>query len=452
MHIIDTPRRLARLAVLTSALALATCTTALPEKALYADQADVLGATDTAITDAAETAGDVPIGVGSCKQDSDCKGVLGQVGPCATAICTTHGKCLAQALAEGSMCAAGTACAASGNHGALLQRFSANGSLKWTRKPLGGKQHGELTDVIELDNGELLMVGDWVDDLDKTEARKAWFVRTSAQGATLENVPYGEADMFDAFWAVRATADRAYNIGYTESFTPKTKGRDGWVAVTDMSGSVVKHITVGDERDDEFYGASMQGAETSPSFPVLGGFRTDKQEHRTGWLVAMSAVGNIAWQRHFSAPGSLYIYDLRPVPGRGGFMLAGSVADAAKNTDAWLARVDSMGFQRWTRSYGGAKYEHFQAGRVAANGDIVLVGATRSLGKGKADAWLVRVDQYGNEVCHADCVAPSSACADGKPCTNDGCGPATGKCKFAGTPDGVACDGGACAAQVCKPK
>ncbi|MEO0895392.1 MAG: caspase family protein [Bacteroidota bacterium] len=53
---------------------------------------------------------------------------------------------------------------------------------------------------------------------------------------------------------------------------------------------------------------------------------------------------------------------------------------------------------RFTRFYGGPYNEHAIKALHCQDGDIVVAGTTYSFGKGKSDVWVMKVDQFGEEL------------------------------------------------------
>jgi hypothetical protein len=82
----------------------------------------------------------------------------------------------------------------------------------------------------------------------------------------------------------------------------------------------------------------------------------------------------------------------------GGYLLAGQTASAgAGSSDAWLVKVDDDGEEEWNRTYGGTGYDVATA-LVETEAGYLLAGHTSSSGAGFWDAWLVKVDDSGEAV------------------------------------------------------
>jgi len=75
----------------------------------------------------------------------------------------------------------------------------------------------------------------------------------------------------------------------------------------------------------------------------------------------------------------------------GGYILTGMI-----DFDAFLTRVDQFGNQVWTRSFGQASWveEGWSVDQTADQGFILAI---HSLGSGNDDAWVIKTDSLGNE-------------------------------------------------------
>lgn len=80
----------------------------------------------------------------------------------------------------------------------------------------------------------------------------------------------------------------------------------------------------------------------------------------------------------------------------GGFVLTGETySSGAGSNDAFVLKIDVFGDTVWSKNYGGIGNEIGWSIREAANGDLLLAGETSSTGAGGQDAWLIRMDNNG---------------------------------------------------------
>jgi hypothetical protein len=81
----------------------------------------------------------------------------------------------------------------------------------------------------------------------------------------------------------------------------------------------------------------------------------------------------------------------------GGIVISGETySSGSGQNDAFLLKIDSFGDTIWSQTYGGLGEEIGWSVREASNGDLLLAAETSSIGAGKRDAWLLRLDNLGN--------------------------------------------------------
>jgi len=81
-----------------------------------------------------------------------------------------------------------------------------------------------------------------------------------------------------------------------------------------------------------------------------------------------------------------------------GYLLGGLTLSYGKgNGDAYLVRVDEDGNEMWERVYGGSEEDGIYDILKIENA-FILAGKTESFGHGGYDAWLLKVDEEGNEI------------------------------------------------------
>ncbi|MGZ3883290.1 MAG: T9SS type A sorting domain-containing protein [Bacteroidia bacterium] len=80
----------------------------------------------------------------------------------------------------------------------------------------------------------------------------------------------------------------------------------------------------------------------------------------------------------------------------GQYIVTGSTSSFGQgNTDVYLAKVDSMGWVRWEKAYGGFNNDIGRQVVQLADSGYVIAGYTNSQGNGGYDVYLVRTDKNG---------------------------------------------------------
>ncbi len=130
-----------------------------------------------------------------------------------------------------------------------------------------------------------------------------------------------------------------------------------------------------------------------------------------------------AWMGAYGGSGADWLVNAAP-DGRGGVFVAGyTFSFGAGGSDAWVARVDTMGRQSWELALGGAGADKIHAIVAKADGGCIAVGSTGSSGAGGLDGWVVSLaadgavqweqtwGSAGDEVFEAVAVVPGTALA-----------------------------------------
>jgi len=82
----------------------------------------------------------------------------------------------------------------------------------------------------------------------------------------------------------------------------------------------------------------------------------------------------------------------------GNYIVAGSTSSYGNNTDFFLISVDSMGFTKWQKNYGGQGNEVARSVIQLPDSGFAVLGYTSSFGAGGYDIWLVRTDKLGEKI------------------------------------------------------
>lgn len=213
-----------------------------------------------------------------------------------------------------------------------------------------------------------------------------------AQG-TFQKV-YGGAAM-DEGKSVRATADGGYIIaGTTTSYG--VGGRDILVIKTNALGDTSWTKTFGGAIDNE-YGFCVQ--QTSDEGYIVSGIASSFFDVAGDiYLIKLNSVGDTIWTRTYGGLGyeaGAFVEQTSD----GGFILAGQTpAFGAGGFDAYLLKLTASGAISWTKTFGGIGLETAAAVQQTSDGGYILAGQIETEGAGSGDFYLVKTDEFGEEV------------------------------------------------------
>jgi parallel beta-helix repeat protein len=174
---------------------------------------------------------------------------------------------------------------------------------------------------------------------------------------------------------------------------------DLWLAKTDVAGNLEWNRT---------YGGTGSDAANSVVQTVEGGYAIGSYTDSFGvgkfdfWLVKTDNAGNHQWNKTYGGTGNDYARSMIQTSDEG-YAITGETRSFGLNPepnvgagDFWLVKTDSMGNEKWSKTYGGTDYDSASSVRQTSDGGYIIAGSTGSFGAGAWDAWLVKTDASGN--------------------------------------------------------
>lgn len=131
---------------------------------------------------------------------------------------------------------------------------------------------------------------------------------------------------------------------------------------------------------------------------ILTGLTTDGAHGGEDvFLIKTNSKGEVLWKKTFGGPGNDNGWAVRQVAD-GGYIIAG-FTDSFGNgdMDIYLIRTDSKGEAIWSKTFGGEGDEYGWDVRITNDNEFIIAAQTNSIGEGEADAYLLKVDEDGNE-------------------------------------------------------
>ncbi|MEM6265690.1 MAG: caspase family protein [Bacteroidota bacterium] len=114
------------------------------------------------------------------------------------------------------------------------------------------------------------------------------------------------------------------------------------------------------------------------------------------WVMKVNRYGEEVWRQYLGGTGADWPGSLIETA-NGDLVVVGHVEEASGSANAWAARLTSNGNLVWQRSFGGKKFDEAKSVAEMVNGDLVLAGHSQSFGRGKKDAWMLRLGPNGEE-------------------------------------------------------
>jgi len=193
-------------------------------------------------------------------------------------------------------------------------------------------------------------------------------------------------------------------------------GNDIWVFKLSSKGVIEWERSYGGSGDDEgrtiartnFGGYVIAGRTTSSDGDVAGNTVFGPM-----WVIEIDSLGKLLWQRCYGGKSYTNANSIIATAD-GGFAVAGLACSTNGTTgyhrgsrgdeqDAWVLKLDSLGFMQWDHCYGGSNSDEGYSNIQTADGSYAVSGITGSsdgdaVGLHSAnafDAWMIRLDPLG---------------------------------------------------------
>jgi hypothetical protein len=235
-------------------------------------------------------------------------------------------------------------------------KIDANGNFKWYRY-FGGTQNDRVNDVVEANDGGIIMVG------------------------------YSESADFD--------------------ITNNKGGYDYWVIKLEQDGHLHWKESYGGSGIDQAFSI----AKTNNNSYLIAG-RSNSQDGQISknkgnfdaWVIHINDHGHLLWEKSFGTE----LFDTASMikkVSNGNFVIAGNTRGSLTATanrgenDYWLFEIDNMPNSsiNWQKSYGGQKIDIANDFVEVNQNEFVIVGESQSntidvnLNKGLNDLWIIKV-------------------------------------------------------------
>jgi uncharacterized delta-60 repeat protein len=294
-----------------------------------------------------------------------------------------------QATSDGGCIVAGdTGSFGAGGEDVWVLRLDQEGNIQWQRS-YGGTDDEVANSIQETSDGGYIVAGDtWSFGAGDDDF---WVLKLDQYGNIQWQRSYGGSDDDIAF-SIQETSGGGYIVaGITGSFG--AGGGDIWVLRLDQYGNIQWQKCYGGS-DDE-YALSIQES-SDGGYLVAGYTESFGAGAWDAWVLKLDQNGNVQWQRVYGG-SSLEVAFSMQATSDGGCVMAGATGSfGAGGGDVWVLRLDQNGNIQWQKCYGGTDFDAASCIQVTSDGGYIVAGGTESFGAGDGDAWVLRLDQYGN--------------------------------------------------------
>lgn len=196
----------------------------------------------------------------------------------------------------------------------------------------------------------------------------------------------------DILFSIIQTEDGGYAVsGYTRS---KGKGKaDSWIIKLDEWGNMVWDNTFGRSENDVAHSI----IQTKDGGYAVSGYTTFKKIGEADlYIIKLDEKGNKIWDKIFFELNWDCANSIIQTKDEGYVISGYTRSKGAGKADVWIIKLNNEGDMVWDKTFGGNDDDIAKSIIQAENGDYLIAGETLSKGAGKWDAWIIKLDDKGN--------------------------------------------------------
>jgi hypothetical protein len=260
---------------------------------------------------------------------------------------------------------------------------------EWNKR-FGGSYYDGAEDMIQTSDNNFIISG-YIHGYTQPMS-DGWLIKIDEHGHELWNKTYGDGNE-DILFSVIETEDGFVIGGYTSSYG--NGEADYWLIKTDYLGHELWNRTFGGNEYD--YGQKVLLAEDG-GYLLLGYTASFNIRHDPDiWVVKTDAYGHELWNKTYGGKETEHAYDI--IHTDGGYLISGITYSYTTNGgwDTWLIKIDEHGHELWNKTYGWSNFE-ISAYVLEIEDGYMVAGKTESTTCGFSDAYLIKIDKNGTEI------------------------------------------------------
>ena len=281
-------------------------------------------------------------------------------------------------------------------------------SITWD-KTFGGNGGDMGFSIIQTENGGYAVSGYTIPDREKrkdtwraklgyielTEDKRQdfWIIKLDENG-NIEWEKTFDKDENDVAYSIIQTKDGGYAIAGSTGF--KLWGEANcWVIKLDAKGNMEWENSFGGTGWDEIYSIVQN---KDGSFVTTGCVWSKGAGRGDIYVAKLNKNGDLLWDKIFGGSENDEAHSVIQTDD-GGYAVAGfTVLEDTGDRDIWVIKLDKDGNKVWDKTLGGTSEDWANSIIQNKNGNYVVAGWTKSMGAGKTDVWIVKLDKRGDLV------------------------------------------------------
>ncbi|MBU4348761.1 hypothetical protein KJ599_00380 [bacterium] len=218
-----------------------------------------------------------------------------------------------------------------------------------------------------------------------------WVIKLDAKGNIEWENSFGGTG-WDEIYSIIQTKDGSFVT--TGCVWSKGAGRgDVYVAKLNKRGDLVWDKTFGGSENDEAHSIIQT---EDKGYAVAGFTVLEDTGDRDIWVIKLDKDGNKVWDKTLGGASEDWANSIIQTKD-GGYMVAGWTSSmGAGKTDVWIVKLDKRGDLIWDKTFGGSENDEAHSIIQTEDGGHAIAGWTKSKGAGNSDVWVLKLDENGN--------------------------------------------------------
>jgi hypothetical protein len=258
-------------------------------------------------------------------------------------------------------------------------------------KILGGNKNDQVTSIIQTKDGEFIVTG-------KTESIEngtidTWIIKLDKYGNKIWDKTIKGGDWNEAN-SIIETKDGGFIVA--GSIVSNIGWKDVWIIKLDKNGNKLWDKTFGGFEWDEDYSI----IETKDGgFAIAGMTRSKGNGNVDGWVIKLDKYGNMLWDKALGGSKWDIVYSIIQTID-GGFIVAGETESKGnRKSDAWIMKLDKYGNKLWDKTFGRKKWDRAYSIIQTKNGEFVVIGTIDANDDiFDNNFWIIKLDKNGNKL------------------------------------------------------
>jgi len=284
----------------------------------------------------------------------------------------------------------------------VLSKFSADGHIQWSSY-FGGATANDFVHGIRqtIDKGYLIT------GINRGQGTNGaiFLIKTDAKGV-LQWEQFYDTESRDIGMDVAQSEDGdMFLLANTNAFHDKVANSSEYISKEASKAMVIKIAVDGKELWRKFFGgikhdmASKIMADDAGGCYFVGSSRNNTNGSFDMTLHRIDGDGELLWRKNYGGAGYEYGNDL-DLSAAGNVLLTGTSSSFSEGEapDIYVVLTDRDGTEIWSKTLGGSETDEGNCGRFLSDGNIGVLGGSKSGGKADWDFYFMRLTPEGEEL------------------------------------------------------